>query len=143
MAAQTAPSGWKWIRDSKGACQVAVPPDWSPLAEATGAAVLHDPSTAIAVVTSQPGQAFKPLTEAQLRTLDVPKEKIFENTATRLFYQDRTASHAEDSNAYSAMTPGHGGTCSCHVVFVRGVGEDIGKKIALSLAPAPEEHSQP
>ena len=59
--AQIVPTGWKLIRDSKTACQIAVPPDWSLLSEAGGSAIFHDPSTGIAVVTSQPGQAFKPL----------------------------------------------------------------------------------
>lgn len=142
-SAQIVPAGWKVVKDSKGACQVAVPPDWEPFAEGAGAAVLHDPATAIAVVTSQPGQVYKPLTDAQLKTLGVPRDKVLENTAIRLFYQDRTAANGEDSNAYSAQTPGKSGACSCHVVFVRSVGEDVARKIALSLGPTPEEKSQP
>jgi hypothetical protein len=48
--------------------------------------VLHDVSTAIAVVTAQPGQAFQPLNAMRLRALNVPKEKMFENTVKRIFY---------------------------------------------------------
>src|SRR5215831_7470984 len=83
-------------KDAKGVCQLAVPPDWGPLTDGSGAAVFHDPTTAIAVVTSQPGQVFKPFSEAQLKTLRIPKEKIFENTAKRLFYQDKTSRNSED-----------------------------------------------
>jgi hypothetical protein len=57
--AQTTPAGWKIVKDSKGVCQIAVPPDWEPLPETAGAAVFHDVTTAIAVVTSQAGQAFQ------------------------------------------------------------------------------------
>ena len=137
-SAQTVPSGWKVVKDSKGACQIAVPPDWVPFTENSGAAVFHDATTAIAVVTSQPGQIFKPLSESQLKMFDIPHEKIFENTAKRLFYQDKTSRNSENSNAYSAMVPGKGGTCSCHVVFVPSITEEIARKITLSLGSGTE-----
>ncbi len=135
--AQTVPSGWKLIRDPKAACQIAVPPDWSPFSEAGGAAIFHDPSTAIAVVTSQPGQVFKPLTPAMLKMLGVPKEKVFENSAARLFYQDKTSAGPEDEHAFTAAAPGNGGTCSCRVVFLPSIGVETARKIVLSLGPAP------
>jgi hypothetical protein len=141
-SAQTVPAGWKVVRDSKDACQIAVPPDWVPFTDSSGAAVFHDATTAIAVVTSQPGQIFKPLSESQLKVFDIRKEKLFENTAKRIFYQDKASRNSEDSNAYSAMVPGKGGTCSCHVVFVPSVTEEIAKKITLSLGPVTEQTSQ-
>ena len=137
--AQTMPAGWKLVKDSKGVCQIAVPPDWEPLPEATGAAVFHDVTTAIAVVTSQAGQAFKPLTETLQKMFGIRKDKLFENTTKRIFYQDKISKRSEDPNAYSASVPGKGGgTCSCHVVVLPSVPEEIAKKIALSLGPAPE-----
>ena len=134
---QTVPPGWKLIRDTKAACQIAVPPEWNAFSEAGGSAIFHDPSTAIAVVTSQPGQAFKPLTPAMLKTLGVPKEKIFENSATRLFFQDKSSAGAEDEHAFTASAPGNGGTCSCRVVFLPSIGIETARKIVLSLGPAP------
>ncbi len=136
--AQTTPAGWKVIRDSKGVCQIAVPPDWEPLPETTGAAVFHDVTTDIAVVTSQAGQAFKPLTENLQKMFGIRKDKLFENTAKRIFYQDKISKRSEDPNAYSASVPGKGGTCSCHVVFLPSIPEETAKKIALSLGPVPE-----
>lgn len=141
-SAQTVPSGWNVVKDSKDACQIAVPPDWVPFTDSSGAAVFRDATTAIAVVTSQPGQTFKPLSESQLRLFDIRKEKLFENTAKRIFYQDKTSRNSEDTNAYSAMVPGRGGTCSCHVVFVPSITEEIARKIALSLGPATEQTTQ-
>jgi hypothetical protein len=138
-SAQTGSGAWKVIKDSKEACQISVPADWTPLSPTGGAAVFHDATTAIAVVTSQTGQIFKPLTESQLKTLGVPRDRMFDNTASRLFYQDKTSRNAEDPNAYSAMVPGKGGTCSCRVVFVPSIGEDLARKIALSLGPNKEE----
>lgn len=136
--AQTLPAGWKVVTDSKSFCRIMVPPEWVPWADNSGAAVFRDATTAIAVVTSQPGQAFKPLPESLQKLLGIPKEKMFENTVKRLFYQEKTSRNSEDSNAYSASVPGRNGTCSCHVTFLPSVPEDIAKKIALSLGPAPE-----
>ncbi len=126
------------VTDSKGACQIAVPPEWVPLGDAAGAAVLQDATTAIAVVTSQPGQAFKPLPESLQKLLGMRKEKLFENTARRILYQDKTSKNSEDTNAYSASVPGKAGTCSCRVVFLPSVGEETAKKIVLSLGPLPD-----
>lgn len=138
VLAQTTPAGWKVMKDSKSACQIAVPPDWEPLAETNGAAVFHDVTTAIAVVTSQAGQVFKPLTESLQKMFGIRKDKLFENTAKRIFYQDKISKQSDDPNAYTASVPGKGGTCSCHVVVLPSVPEETAKKIALSLGPVPE-----
>ena len=132
---QTPSSNWIIIKDSKAACQIAVPPDWAPLGENNGAAIFRDPTNGIAVVTSQPGQQFKPLSAVQLKNIGVAKEKMFENSATRIFYQDKTATGPQDTNAFSSSAPGQDGTCSCHIVVLSTVPEDIAKKIALSLSP--------
>jgi len=100
--------------------------------------MLHDSSTAIAVVTSQQGQEFKALTPALVKAVGIPKEKLFENTAVRIFYQDRTSRNAEDTSAFSSSVPAKGSTCSCHVVVMPSVPEDVAKKIALSLSPVPQ-----
>jgi len=140
--AQTAPPGWKTIRDAKGACQIVVPPEWAPLSETGGAAVYHDASTAIAVVTSQPGQPFKPLPDSMLKIMNIPKEKLFENSAKRIFYQDKSSRNQDDPNSFSSSVPAKGGTCSCRVVILPSIAEEIVRKIVLSLSAAPEE-SQP
>lgn len=132
---QTVPLGWKVAKDSKGACQIAVPPEWVPLADTAGAAVFQDASTAIAVVTSQPGQAFKPMTEFFQKILEIPKERMFENTAKRIFYQEKVSKNPEIPNAYNASVPAKSGTCSCRVVFLPALSEDNAKKIVFSLGP--------
>lgn len=128
--AQTVPAGWTVIKDAKTVCQLAVPADWQPFQDGSGAAVFHDPTTAIATVTSQPGQEFKPFSDAQLKALGVPKEKVFENSARRVSYQDRDLA---GSSSYSGSVPGKEGTCSCHVALARGMSADIAQKILLSL----------
>jgi len=137
LSAQTVPADWKVVKDSKSACQIAVPPEWAPWGDNTGAAVFQNTTTAIVVVTSQPGQTFKPLSESLQRLLGIRKETLFENTAKRVFYQDKISSRAEDPNAYSASVPGNGGTCSCHIVFLPSISQETAKKIVLSLGPVP------
>jgi hypothetical protein len=106
--------------------------------ENTGSATFRDSTTGIAVVTSQPGQAFKPFTESFLKLMRIPKEKMFENTAKRIFYQDTASRNADDTNAFSASVPGRDGTCSCRVVFLSSIPEETAKNIALSLGPVPK-----
>jgi hypothetical protein len=75
-----------------------------------------------------------------VKTLNIPKEKIFENSATRIFFQDKTARNPDDTNSFSSSVPAKGGTCSCHVVAQpRSIAEDVAKKIAQSLAAAAEK----
>jgi hypothetical protein len=134
-SAQTGASDWKTVKDSKASCQIAVPPEWTLLGENSGAAVLQDTTTAIAVVTSQPGQTFKPLKESLQKVLGIRKESMFENSVKRLFYQDKISKNVSDPNAYSASVPSKTGTCSCHITFLPSVPDEPAKKIALSLAP--------
>jgi hypothetical protein len=126
------------IKDAKNTCQIAVPPDWTPYSESSGATVFHDVSTAIAVVTSQPGQVFKPLPESLQKLLEISKEKMFENSAKRTFYQDKTSTNRDTPNAYSVSVPGKNGTCSAHITFLPSVSEETTRKIALSLGPTAE-----
>ena len=137
-SAQTIPAGWKVVKDSKDMCQIAVPPEWVLLEDGSGTAVVQDFRTAIAAVTSQPGQIFKPLPESLQKVLAIRKEKIFENSVKRLFYQDKASKSSSDPTGYSASVPGKAGTCSCHVTFLPSVSADTVRKIALSLGPVPQ-----
>ncbi|HVP47183.1 MAG TPA: hypothetical protein VMT32_11390 [Bryobacteraceae bacterium] len=136
--AQTPPADWKIVKDSKGLCQIAVPPDWEPLSESSGAAVFREATTAIAVATSQPGQAFKPLSDQLQKLLEIRKDRLFENTLRRVFYQDKISRHPEEPNGYSASVPSKGGTCSCHVTVLPDIPGETAKKIALSLQAVEE-----
>jgi hypothetical protein len=137
-ASAQAPSGWKTIKDAKSTCQIAVPPEWTPLGENNGAAIYKDATNAIAVVTAQLGQEFKPLTPGFIRSMGLPAGKVFENSAKRIFYQDQTSRGPDDTSAFSVSVPAKNGSCSCHVAFLKTVSEDLARKIALSLAPIPE-----
>ncbi len=136
-AAQSAPADWKPIKDAKGACRISVPPDWTISAD-TGSAVYQEATVAIAVVTSQPGQTLKPLTDSLLKVLHIPKGKLFENTAKRIYYQDKIARDDSDTTAFSAMVPGRSGTCSSRVTFISSVSEETARKITLTVTAVSE-----
>ncbi|HUB80127.1 MAG TPA: hypothetical protein VMB03_15080 [Bryobacteraceae bacterium] len=138
LSAQTVPAGWQIVKDSKNACQIAVPPDWTIYGDSRSAAVFHDASTALAVVTSQPGQAFAPLTEHLQTVLNISKGKLFENSAKRIFYQDKVSSRPDDPNWYTFSAPGKNGTCSGHLTFLPSTAEDLARKIVGSLGPVSE-----
>ena len=89
VSAEALPADWKLVKDSKDLCQLAVPSDWVSLPDTIGAAILHDPATAIAVVTSQPEQTFQPLTEVLRKLIRIPQDRMFENSAKRLFTRTR------------------------------------------------------
>lgn len=132
------PTGWKVLKDPKGSCQITIPETWDFSSDQAGFAVLRDATTAIAVVTSQPGQAFKPLSESLLKLMEVPKGRVFENSAKRIYYQDKVAATSQDTNAFSVVVPGKTGTCSARVLFLPEVTQEDAKKIVLSVGPVPE-----
>ena len=138
VQAQTVPAGWQVVKDPKNICQIAVPADWKLYGSTNSAAIFEDSSTAMAVVTSQPDQAYRALPETIVRVLNIPKDKMFENSTKRIFYQDKTSSGPQDSNSYSFSVPGKSGTCSGHLTFLPSITEDVARKIALSLGPTPE-----
>ena len=140
LTAQVVPSGWQIVKDSKNACQLAVPPDWSIYGESRSAAVLNDTSTALVVVTSQPGQAFAPLTEHLKSILNISKEKLFENTANRIFYEDKASAHPADPKWYTFSVPGKNGTCSGRLTFLPSLQDDLARQIVFSLGPVPQTH---
>ena len=71
------------------------------------------------MVTTQPGQTLKPLAESIQKILGIAKDKLFENTAKRIYYQDKVARNATDSNAFIAMVPGKSGTCSSRSALIQ------------------------
>lgn len=142
-APQNPPAGWTIVKDSTVTCQIAVPPAWVLLIGTSGAAVLGDATNAIAVVTSQPTQVFKPLPQNLQKALGIPKQKLFENSPKRLFYQDKTSEGLSDPNALSVSVPSKTGTCSAHLRFLPSLSEETAKKIALSLAPVEDLPAPP
>jgi len=76
------PAGWKVIKDYKGACQIAVPADWTP-AENPGPAVFQDATIAIATAAVSD---WKPAHVSQVKTKknDGPQSIALERTPPEL-----------------------------------------------------------
>jgi hypothetical protein len=70
-----------------------------------------------------------------VRSLDIPKERMFENTPKRIFYQDRVSKGPGTASTYSSSVPAKSGTCSCHLVLLPNVPEELAKKIVMSPGP--------
>jgi hypothetical protein len=69
--------------------------------------------------------------------LGVPKEKVFENSTKRVYYQDKIAVTLQDTNAFTVVVPGKAGTCSSRVLFLPEVSQEDARKIVLSVGPVP------
>jgi hypothetical protein len=50
--------------------------------------------------------------------------------------------NAEDANEFTASVPGNGGMCSCHVVVLPSISEQVAKAIALSLVAVTEKQKR-
>jgi hypothetical protein len=137
-APESPPSGWKVLKDLSGDCQITVPDVWESSSDQAGWAVLRDAATAIAAVMSQPDQAFRPLPDSLVKLLGIPRERVFENSAKRVYYQDKVAGKSSSTNAFIVMVPGKVGTCSARVAFLPEVPEETARKIALSVSPVPQ-----
>src|SRR5260370_16258895 len=75
--AQTVPAGWTVVKDSKHACQIAVPSEWAPWADNSGAAVFSGRTKALARVTRPPRPEFQNLNGPPEKSFRPPHEKNF------------------------------------------------------------------
>jgi hypothetical protein len=72
--------------------------------------------------------------------LNISKEKLFENTASRIFYEDKASAHPADPKWYTFSVPGKNGTCSGHLTFLPSLPDDLARQIVFSLGPVVETH---
>ena len=128
LVAQSIPAGWKLVKDDKGRCRVAVPPDWSAPSPNAGAASAKNQADGSLVVTNDPF-TLKPLPESMQKIMKVGN--MFENTTKRVFYSTRSGSFT----SYNVSVPGNTGTCNTKVTFSPSVPESTAKDIALSIGP--------
>ena len=81
---------------------------------------------------------FRPLNEAGMKAAGV--EKIFENTAERVFYSHGrpkvAAGNQSPTRNWYVRVPSKDGTCMGSIEFRESVSEEVAKQIALSLAKA-------
>jgi len=131
-AAQTVPAGWKVINDSKKLCQVAVPADWTPDAIFKSMAISPDQKSNVVVHGLPAGTDYKTVVENAKKLF--PPVKIFEESATRIWFQKAPPSGKTVTDWYFAIRGAQ--ACNAEIVFGGAVTEDTAKKIVGTLAPA-------
>jgi hypothetical protein len=132
LPAQEIPSGWKVVKDRAGACQLAVPGDWTSdkllatfvtSADGKANAVPHGART---------GQSFADVTSTARQVM--PPVKVIEESGKRLWYTYATAAGKAGTNWYVAVAGAP--VCTAQVTFQDPATEETARKIALSLSQA-------
>ena len=135
LATQTAPAQTKALKDGKSVCQVLVPADWQPDSDIPG--IARDPKNLISVtVMWEQDYKVAPMTEMAIQMSSV--EKMFENTAQRIFYQGKAVTFGPvPKTPWTVYTPApQKGACHCAISMQPGADEQAAKKVALTLGPA-------
>jgi hypothetical protein len=132
--AEAQPSGWHLIKDSKGVCQMSVPPDWKVNTHVPRMAT--GPELADAMILAQAGKPVRPMNEVVQNVVGV--DKMLENTAQRVFWAAKPASFPEGSPpvvAYHVAVPAKDGSCAGQITIKQGGSEALVKQIAATVAP--------
>lgn len=133
-AAQTIPSGWKVIKDDKGACQIAVPGDWKP---GSVGGIANDAAGTLSVMLVLEHDAkVEPLNEMDLKIRKVLK--VHDNTNRRVWTEGRTTSFGpKPSRPWNVWVPANAkGACHAAVGLKTGASEELAKQIVATLGPA-------
>ena len=129
LQAQDVPAGWKVVKDTKGACQLAVPPDWA----VDGSSAKSPDGNTDAVPHGQ--RAGLGFSEATGIAKSVMKPaKILEDSANRLWYTFENTNGKPGTNYYVAVATAP--VCTAQVSFKNATAEDTAKKIAVTLGKA-------
>jgi hypothetical protein len=135
VSAASIPAGWTIIKDSKGACQAGIPPDFKPNPSFKGLG--EGPGQVISIqIVSQAGAKVRPLNDLAQKAVRV--DKMFDNTNDKLFYSTAPLKgfDGKTSTGWHITVTGNGGTCSGIITLLPGASEDLAKKIADTLGPA-------
>ena len=133
-AAHTLSAQTKAFKDKNGTCQVLLPADWQ-LDDITGE--MKDPKSLIRVsVFWERDAKVEPYSAMAMDMNNV--EKMFENTAQRIFYQEKPIKFGPvPTYAYTVYTPApQKGACHGAISMKPGADEPAAKQIALTLGPA-------
>ena len=121
--------GWKTIKDRTGACQISVPPYWTPLSMPGYANSPDHTATRILVGISP----FRPFSDTTLKMLNIGT--LFENSAQRSFWVTNPNGGSPSLVTYHVETPGKGNRCVAEVALPPQHYVDEAKKTAMSVSP--------
>jgi hypothetical protein len=130
-AVQVAPSG-QVFKSSTGTCQVTVPADWK-LTEFAAS----DPAKTLNVMVLHEQDAKVEVLDPVMLKGVYGAEKVFENTAQRLFVQSQTQAFGPEpaSTKWESLVPTKPkGSCQVIIVFKKGGSEAVARAIVMSLA---------
>lgn len=140
-AGQTAPADWKVVKDSKGLCQIRVPPEWALMDEnrGCGCAARRFHSDCGGDRAARAGIPAAECDAAQGAQRSRGKN-VREYGETHLLLGQGFEERGGCQSIYRQRAGG-GGTCSCHGVVLPGISEEIAKTITLSLGLATVEQT--
>jgi hypothetical protein len=125
-APQSVPPGWKIVKDDKGQCQMAVPPDWT----VSKGMAFHKNTPPDQAEVAFDTETVVPMVERMQKMWHV--DQMFENTSNRVFY----SVGGGRSKDFRVRVPRAGGACNATVTFGPPTTEETVKKIILTLGPA-------
>lgn len=131
-APQSAPAGWKIVKDKKQLCQMAVPADWTP--DKFMASQLHSPDGKTnALLGAKPAEATYGQIVQMAKSMFKPTQ-TFADTAQRTWFEETKDANKKKTSWYAAInsTP----VCEVQVEFFDPSFEADAKKIVESLSKA-------
>jgi hypothetical protein len=121
----------KLIHGKSGACQIAIPADWS-VNPQTGWIASAPADKGDIQLISQPGRTVKPLSDMAQKALLV--DKMISNTPQSVFYSNAPTKSANPLTPYRAVAPGKDGTCVAMFTARAGLSEEAVKKMVATLS---------
>jgi hypothetical protein len=128
--ALSAQPGWKTVKDKTGACQISVPPSWTPLSTP---GLVNSPQGMTSMLTSG-HRPYRPFSAETLKVMNV--DKVLENSATRALWANKPVGNPPHVT-YHVETPGKTDSCIAEIPIASNSADDDAKKIALSLSKTP------
>ena len=134
LLADSVPSGWITLKDTKGVCQIGAPGDFKP--DGTFVGLGRGPGDAVEVQVYSSPAPVKPLMDAVAKAMGI--DRLIDNTAQRMFYVNKplTGKDGRTITAWTIKVPRGTGNCFATITVVPGGSEDLVKKIAATIGPA-------
>ncbi len=133
LLADSIPSGWIVLKDTKGVCQIGAPGDFKP--DGTFVGLGRGPGDTVEVQAFSSPAPVKPMMDSVAKAMGI--DRLVENTAQRLFYVNKplTGKDGRTMTAWTVKVPRGTGNCFATITVVPGGSEDLVKKIAATIGP--------
>jgi hypothetical protein len=131
--AQEVPAGWKIVKDSKAACQMAVPSDWQ---QGIIPSMFHDAKEGVTItLVQETSYQVKPMSDLELKAHKA--EKVVENSNQRVYLEEPLFTFGRSSTKpWDVWVAAPKGSCHATVSIKTGVDEATARKIVDTVKPA-------